>query len=302
MGPRWSLQLRRQAHKNPLCSLQPPAQSPTNTLPRPAAQGYTVSGTNHGLETLTNDGKINSVTDYDGNEYPVVQIGSQCWLAENMRCTHSPSTGTYIVFTSNSTTNMEYTYTGKMARWFNNDSATYVPQHYGMLYNWNAAVDVSNTSYGELSINTSSNNAVSQTFTGSRQGICPRGWHVPSDGEWTSLTNYVSSQNSYQCGGNSSNIGKALAFTDNWTESTNSNQSCCVGYNQSSNNATGFSAMPVGSCIISFSDVSSYAYFWSSTQESSALAYNRYLYNYTAGVDRNYYTKNYGFSVRCVRD
>ena len=204
-------------------------------------QGNGYQGADHGLETVNADGEITSVTDYDGNEYPVVQIGSQCWLADNMRCTHAPSTGTYIVNNQFTTgTSIAYTYTGKMARWYNNDSATYASKHYGLLYNWNAAVDVYNTSYGELSVNTSSNNAVPQTFTGNRQGICPRGWHVPSDDEWTSLTDYVSSQSSYQCSGNSGNIGKALASIEYWSSYSGE---CYPGdQSQHANNATGFAS------------------------------------------------------------
>jgi len=237
-----------------------------------------------------------TVTDHEGNVYATVQIGNQCWMRDNLRTTTSPSTGTYLIPASGT----GYTFTGKQARWYNNDSATYAPQNYGLLYNWNAAVDTFNTAYGETSVNTSSNNAVSVTFSGHRRGICPAGWHLPSDAEWTQLTDYVSSQSEYTCSGDSSNIAKALASTEGWNTSTNS---CAVGNNQGSNNATGFSAVPAGYCSgSSFNGAGDRAYFWSSSQISSNYAYGRYLNSSLASVVRDGNDKNYGRSVRCLRD
>ncbi|MDD6184259.1 MAG: FISUMP domain-containing protein [Bacteroidales bacterium] len=238
----------------------------------------------------------NTVSDHEGNAYHTVQIGNQCWTKDNLRTTTSPSTGTYLIPASGT----GYTFTGKQARWYNNDSATYAPQNYGLLYNWNAAVDTFNTAYGETSVNTSSNNAVSVTFSGHRRGICPAGWHLPSDAEWTQLTDYVSSQSEYTCSGNSSYIAKALASTEGWNTFTNS---CAVGNNQGSNNATGFSAVPAGFCYgSSFDYVGVNAYFWSYTQYGSSVAWYRYLSYYGAGVRRYNYYKSNGFSVRCLRD
>ena len=88
------------------------------------------SSANHGLETVNGSGKITSVTDYDGNAYPVVQIGSQCWLAENLRVSHSPKTGSNLVVTAVNS------YGSKMAAWYSNDQATYEAKRYGLLYNW----------------------------------------------------------------------------------------------------------------------------------------------------------------------
>ena len=268
--------------------------------------GYTASGVNHGLETVTEDGKINSVTDYDGNEYSVVQIGSQCWLAENMRCTHSPSTGTYIVNNEFTTViNIANTYTGKIARWYSNDSATYAPKHYGLLYNWNAAVDVYNTTYGELSINTNTSNAVSQTFTGNCQGICPRGWHVPTDAEWNTmeaLSSGLDWQASYETTTSSrgTHAGK-LATGDSWTSSTISGAP--GDYSNTQRGISGFGALPAGDCSNRFSYNGQYAYFWTSTQHRIYFAYSRYLYYNNAGVSRsNGNAKTNGFSVRCLRD
>jgi len=238
-----------------------------------------------------------TVTDHEGNVYATVQIGNQCWMRDNLRTTTSPSTGTYLIPAANA----NYTYTGKQARWFNNDSATYAPMNYGLLYNWNAAVDTFNTTYGETSVNTSSSNAVSVTFNGHRRGICPAGWHLPSDAEWTAMTNYVSSQSAYTCGGNNIYIAKALASETGWNSSTDN---CAVGNTLTANNATGFSAVPAGGCVgSSFNGAGGYAGFWSSTQLlSSGYASYRDLDYGNARVYGTSIGKNDGSSVRCLRD
>ncbi len=240
-----------------------------------------------------------TVTDHEGNVYATVQIGNQCWMRDNLRTTTSPSTGTYLIPAANA----NYTFTGKQARWYSNDSATYAPMNYGLLYNWNAAVDTFNTAYGETSVITSYGNAVSVTFNGHRRGICPVGWHLPSDAEWTQLTNYVGSQSEYTCSGNSNYIAKALASTEGW----NSYSGECYPGDQSvtANNATGFSAVPAGICDgSSFDAAGILAYFVSATQPASnpSNACNRYLYSDYAPVTRGSDTKATGFSVRCLRD
>ena len=240
-----------------------------------------------------------TVTDHEGNVYATVQIGNQCWMRDNLRTTTSPSTGTYLIPAAGTGN----TYTGKQARWYNNDSATYALMNYGLLYNWNAAVDTFNTAYGETSVNNSSDNAVSVTFSGHRRGICPAGWHLPSDAEWTQLENYVGSQSEYTCSGNSSYIAKALASTEGWNTYT---YNCVVGNDPSSNNATGFSAVPAGFCYdSSFFNAGDNAFFWSATQDASYPdgAYFRGLTYDIAYVDRsNSGSKDDGYSVRCLRD
>ena len=252
-----------------------------------------------------------TVTDHEGNVYATVQIGNQCWMRDNLRTTTSPSTGTYLIPPAGTTP----TYTGKQARWYNNDSATYAPMNYGLLYNWNAAVDTFNTAYGETSVNTDDNNGVSVTFSGHRRGICPAGWHLPSDAEWAAMANYVRSQSEYVCGGNKNtwNIAKALAASVGWISSTNT---CAVGNNQGANNATGFSAVPAGIsegycdsyCDSAFYHAGYDSGFWSATHYHSnyySLAWTGvYLYHdwaeaYDIGGSGD---TSYGMSVRCLRD
>ena len=242
-----------------------------------------------------------TVTDHEGNVYNTVQIGTQCWTKENLRTTTSPSTGTYLIPAADA----NYTYTGKQARWYNNDSATYAPMNYGLLYNWNAAVDTFNTAYGEMSVNTSSSNAVSVTFNGHRRGICPAGWHLPSDAEWNTMEATVSGsdwQTSYETStGYRGNHAGKLAGGDNWTSSTTSGAP--GDYDNADRNVSGFSAVPAGRCYgSSFYYAGSNTAFWSSTQPFSSNASNRYLdYNY-ANVYRDNYFKSSGYSVRCLRD
>ena len=237
------------------------------------------------------------VTDHEGNEYNTVQIGNQCWMKENLRTTTSPSTGTYLI----PATGTSYTYTGKQARWYNNDSATYAPQNYGLLYNWNAAVDTFNTEYEEMSVNSSSSNAVSASFTGYHRGICPEGWHLPSDAEWTTLTTYVSSQSEYTCEGNTISIAKALSSETGWN---NCNGECYPGdQSETMNNVTGFSVAPAGYCLgSSFNSIGYSAGFWSSSQLGSDHAYHRAIGYNSASVNRNNSGKYDGKSIRCLRD
>ena len=244
---------------------------------------------------------VPTVTDHEGNVYNTIKIGNQCWMKENLRTTTSPSTGTYLIPASGT----NYTFTGKQAFWYNNDSVTYAPLNYGLLYNWNAAMDTFNTAYEETSVSTDNNNAVSVTFSGHRRGICPVGWHLPSDEEWTDLTSYVSCVPAFQCGGSSSNIAKALVSETGWNSYSYSGE--CEPGNQSitANNATGFSAVPAGSCGgSSFGNAGDFANFWSATQLANYpdYAYYRYMRDIDATVTRGYVSKRYGYSVRCLRD
>ena len=151
---------------------------------------------------------------------------------------------------------------------------------YGGLYQWNEMMQY--------------------VTTESTQGVCPTGWHIPSDTEWTTLTDYVKTQSGYWCNSNSNYIAKALAATTNWNTY---NGTCSVGNNLSANNATGFSVLPGGYRLTngSFYGQGSNASLWSSTELGSS-AWLRYLLYNDTDVSRYGYNKDFGFSVRCVRD
>ena len=244
---------------------------------------------------------IPTVTDHEGNVYATVLIGSQCWMRDNLRTTTSPSTGTYLVITDAVT---GYTYTGKQARWFNNNSATYAPMNYGLLYNWNAAVDTFNVAYGETSVH-NKNNVVSVSFMGHRRGICPEGWHLPSNEEWNTMEETVSGsdwQTSYETSGGfrGSHAGKLAG--NGWTSSSTAG---APGNSSDSNhNDSGFSVVPAGYCSggPSYSHAGDATSFWSSSQSNSFHVRVRYLDYRNAGVRLENQSKIAGLSVRCLRD
>ena len=171
----------------------------------------------------------------------------------------------------------------------------------GHLYNWYAVM------HGAAS---------SASVPSGIRGICPIGWHVPSDAEWSQLTQFVSSQDQYLCANEVSYIAKSLASNTGWSVSTNS---CAPGNEPSGNNTTGFSALPApvaysngstifrkylgGSLFSGASDAS--AFFTSTTEVSDNTIWLQYFNTDNAPVLRICHSnlgKNRGFPVRCLRD
>ena len=227
-----------------------------------------------------------TVEDHQHNVYHTVQIGTQCWTRENMRCTTSPK--------GNLTMGSEDSY--DQPYYYNNTStsANYnIPlEDRGMYYNWAGAMDTVFASTDNRNV----------SFEG-RRGICPEGWHVPSDAEWTTLTEYVS--NNHACNGNSEYNAKALAIdNENYWNRGDVSESfpCEPEYDPATNNATGFSAVPSGVWNDGFLNAGNNALFWSSSSDSGYYAYARVLSYYFESVPQNHYTKNIGFSVRCIKD
>jgi len=221
------------------------------------------------------------VTDYDGNIYPALRLGTQVWMASNLKTTHYAN-GTSISY-------------GWYGGWHYSSSTTayiYYPGGnsgnvalYGYLYNWKAVIG-----------NSSSSNSNPSHV----QGICPTGWHVPSVAEWNQLAKYLGSQPQYVCGGNSTYIAKSLAYSSNWR---NSNNAYAVGNIQSNNNATQFSARPAGYFSDqSYFSIGEYTMFATSTEESYGNMYYFYLSYKNAYLGNNSYIKEAAMSVRCVRD
>ena len=210
-----------------------------------------------------------SVTDYDLNHYPTIEIGTQCWMKTNLKCTHYAN-GNAI----SSTTSSASYYPG----W---DTTAVI----GYYYNWAAAMK-----------NTSSS---SSTPSGV-QGICPNGWHLPSNGEWTQLFNYLKGQSIYWSNNTSTYIAKAMAYPSYWTAS---NTNYTPGKDASTNNKSGFGAVPTG--CSEYGDVTGfniYAYFWSSTQSSSTNAYACTLSYNTPTVSTTAQAKTKALPVRCVKN
>lgn len=230
-----------------------------------------------GDETIIGDVIVeNAVTDVDGNTYKAVKLGNQVWMAENLRTTHYAD-GTSIALGGSTSTTTAYRYCP--------DNSSSNVNTYGYLYNWPAVMH--NSSH-------SSNNPSGV------QGICPNGWHVPSCAEWTQMEDYVSSHRQYVCGSDDKYVAKALAYTTGWNSSS---KTCAVGDNPSTNNATGFSAVPAGYYSGSYMGFGNNAYFWFSTEIDNRNAQYRGLYYGNAYVDwGRKFEKSEGFSVRCVKD
>jgi uncharacterized protein (TIGR02145 family) len=190
---------------------------------------------------------------YDGHNYTTVLIGSQCWFRENLR-NDNYNDGTAIPGHLDDTA-WSTTTSGAQAI-FNADSVANFAT-YGRLYNWYAVTNAA--------------------------GLCPTGWHVPTDAEWETLTTFL---------GGVSVAGNAMKSTTGW-------QSGGGGTNSS-----GFSALPGGfrsSDYGSFDNQGDYGFWWSSSP-SGSNAWARGLDSGTSDVFRNDYYTRYGFSVRCVRD
>ncbi|MCR4965678.1 MAG: fibrobacter succinogenes major paralogous domain-containing protein, partial [Bacteroidales bacterium] len=162
-----------------------------------------------------------TVTDIDGNVYNTVHIGDQCWMRENLRVTRYENGDSIAYAGTIRSDSVAYRYAP------NNDINNV--NKYGYLYNGFAIM------HGASSSN---------TIPSGVQGICPIGWHLPSQMEIFELREYVSKQNRYSCGGISTYIAKALSDTVGWHADEHF---CSPGNDLTSNNATGFSALPAGS-------------------------------------------------------
>ena len=209
-----------------------------------------------------------TLTDYDGNVYNTVTIGTQCWMKENLRTTHYSDGWPMDEGAISSSTVAYYCYP-------NNWPGTY--DLYGFLYNGKALMR---------------DEEYSNSIPSGVQGVCPTGWHVPSDNEWSVMINYLKRQNEYTCDGG---IGLAIADTFGWNESSG----CNIG-NLSSplHNTTGFSARPAGFWYIYFHCFREGAYFWTS-KGGGALCHAHFD---GTNLAPETFQMEYMFSVRCLRD
>ncbi len=210
-----------------------------------------------------------SIQDYDSNWYHTVPIGNQCWLKENMRTTHYDD-GAPILHVIDESDWDVLTETDKAYCWYDNDSITYADST-GALYTWAAAM----------------NGAVSSDSNPSGvQGVCPEGWHIPSDDEWDELENFLSKD------GHSGSEGTALKATTGWNLGGNGTDDY------------GFTALPGGDRKNNgnFGNFGTRGLWWSATEYSATSVWSRYVSYGSSSVVRNYNDKELGGSVRCLRD
>ena len=199
-----------------------------------------------------------SVTDIDGNTYNTVQIGTQCWTQSNLKVTKYRNGDSIPTGLSNN--QWDSTTSGAYAI-YNSDPV--YDALYGKLYNWYAVAD--------------------------SRGLCPTGWHVPSDGEWTTLTTFLGGE--YVAGG---------AMKSTVTQPTPGGWYAP----NSATNSSGFTGLPGGARDYGggFSNLGYFGHWWSSSDAGSGIAWYRSLYSNDATALRRNVHHRLGLSVRCARD
>ena len=240
------------------------------------------SGTGYGnqveFETL-GEGEI---TDYDGNVYRTVPIGTQIWMAENLRVTHEPDGIPLTLITGNAEWKDNYYYV-KSYTWYVDDSV-YI-KIYGYLYNHAAVMN---------------GGSMTDAVPSGVQGICPDGWHIPSDGEWKQLEMHL--------GMSQSDADKTdFRGTDEGGQLKDKESGRWWSPNTGATNSSGFTAMPSGYRQYSDGlrkDLARVARYWSTTEDESFywMVVSRQLNDYSAQVFRGSWDKNDGQAVRCVKD
>jgi uncharacterized protein (TIGR02145 family) len=195
------------------------------------------------------------MTDQDGNTYKTIIIGTQTWMAENLKTTKL-NDGTVIPFVPDTLSWSSLSIPA--CCWQNNDPARKVT--YGVLYNW---------------------------FTVNTGKLCPSGWHVPGDAEWTVLTDYLG-------GVNIAGAKLKEAGLRHWNYP-----------NTGATNESGFSALPGGIRLeepdASFENLGEMGCWWT-TDSDESWASTRLMYDNGIRVQKFFYSKKNGLSVRCIRD
>jgi uncharacterized protein (TIGR02145 family) len=207
------------------------------------------------ISTISCEKNKDEAIDRDGNVYKTVTIGTQTWMSENLKTTK------YL--------NGDIIPTGLISTdWSNINSGAYA------IFNDNA---INNTTYGKL---------YNWYAIDDSRHLCPKGWHVPTNGEWTILITYLGGEN--VAGGMLKEIG-----TIHWSNP-----------NTGATNESGFTAIPGGHRNLhgEYMGLGTLVQLWSSTEVDT---YNSTLW----GIQNNYsiiignpVSKNNGFSVRCIRD
>jgi uncharacterized protein (TIGR02145 family) len=203
------------------------------------------------------------VSDIDGKFYPSIVINGQEWMQQNLavakyRNGDQIPTGLSDGIWSNTTSGAYAIY--------NNDASNNTT--YGKLYNWYAVND--------------------------SRGLCPTGWHVPSDAEWTTLINYLDpNQNASAIGTQSSVAGGKMKSTSGWNSP-----------NFGATNVSGFTGLPGGykNGNGAYTSIGTDGGWWSSSEQNSNFAGFRYLSYTNSNLERFNNVKQLGFSLRCLRD
>jgi uncharacterized protein (TIGR02145 family) len=216
----------------------------------------------------TNTSPTGNLIDIDQNSYTYLTIGQQTWTQQNLKVSRYQD-GTLIPQVTDPTAWANLT-TGAWC-YYNNDATTGAT--YGKLYNWYAVAGI----YDAASLATPS----------LRKQLVPTGWHVPNKSEWTVLSSFLGGQT--LAGGKMKETG-----TTHW-----------LSPNSGATDSVGFTGLPGGwrnNTVGAFDLFGSNGYWWSSTESTSNTAYFCSLYYLSSNAGINSAVKNYGYSVRCVRD
>jgi len=200
--------------------------------------------------------------DYEGQSYTTVLIGTQCWMAENL------NVGVMINSTSGG---FLQTDNDIIERYCYENDITYCDT-YGGLYEWPEAMQY--------------------MATEGAQGICPEGWHLPTDGEWTTLSDYLGGAS--VAGGKMKSTGTIEEGTGLWDAP-----------NTGATNISGFTGLPGGyrdGYYGIFNSLGGSGGFWSSSQWETYGGWYRGLSYSLADLYRYIFNQNYGFSIRCLKD
>lgn len=212
-----------------------------------------------------------TVTDVDGNVYNTVLIGEQCWLKENLKTTQYRN-GTPIDYPGPDDVAWTANTSGAYA-WYNNDIVW--KDHYGGLYNWYATVNVN--------------------------GLCPTGWHVPTNEEWTIMTDFIGGVEAPH--GNELRSCRQVNAVLPGTCNTEAHPRWDNNPNNWGTDDYGFALLPGGYRASGpFFGMGTNTHLWTSTGYAPIHAYGRNLYNSGAAMGIYGGLKRQGFAIRCVRD
>jgi uncharacterized protein (TIGR02145 family) len=194
----------------------------------------------------------------DGKMYNTVRISTQCWMAQSLNI------GTKVNGSDNQTDN------SIIEKYCYGDLETNCDV-YGGLYQWDEAMQY--------------------VTTEGSQGICPSGWHLPTDDEFSTLSTFLGGES--LAGGKMKSKGTIQNGTGLWFDP-----------NTGATNSSGFTALPGSGRHYDglFYGIHSNADFWSSSQNDETSAWFKDLYYGSEGVGHYIYVKTIGFSIRCIRD
>ncbi len=224
--------------------------------------GEVVSVPLNNIEKITFTGEgTNTISDIDGNVYNIVQIGSQLWMADNLKTTKYHDGSSIPLQTNDASWTASGHNNSPAYCWYGNNISNKNP--YGALYNFYAL----------------------DPETNGGKHVCPAGWRVPTDEDWTKLTNHL--------GGLSVAGGKMKATGTEYWQAPNSGAT----------NESGFNGLPGGSrSNADFIEMGKLGRWWSSTVRDDNSIWFRQLSNGSTSVLRHNLSKYQGFSIRCIKE